>query len=95
MHGQAQRADRVAQILERRLGIRVPGPDTDLFTAGVLDSLSFINLLLHLESEFGIAIPLDQIDLEQFNTVKRIAAYVDGATGAPVEFDVRALSSAG
>lgn len=80
MHGQAQRADRVAQILERRLGIRVPDSDANLFAAGVLDSLSFINLLLHLESEFGIVISLEQLDLEQLNTVNRIAAYV-GHTG--------------
>jgi D-alanine--poly(phosphoribitol) ligase subunit 2 len=92
MHGQAQRAERITTILERRLGIRVGGPDTDLFAAGVLDSLSFINLLLHLESEFGITIPLDRIDLERFNTVNRIAAFVAHATGEPV---ARAVSSAG
>lgn len=95
MHGQAQRADRVLEILERRLGIRVHGPDTDLFDAGVLDSLSFINLLLHLESEFGIMISLDRLDLERFNTVNRIASFVGEASGEPAEFGARALSSAG
>lgn len=95
MHGQAQRAERILTILERRLGIRVDGLDTDLFAAGVLDSLSFINLLLHLESEFGITIPLDRLDLERFNTVNRIAAFVAHAAGDSVEFGPRAVSSAG
>ena len=95
MHGKAQLAEKVRQIFEQRLGIPVTDPDADLFAGGVLDSLSFINLLLHLESEFGITIPLERLDLGQFSSVDRIAGFVARETGGGSLFAPRLLSSAG
>jgi methoxymalonate biosynthesis acyl carrier protein len=95
MHGKAQLAEKVREIFEKRLGIHVPGDDADLFAEGVVDSLSFINLLLHLESEFGITIPLERLDLAQFNTVDRIASFVARATGGGMQFAAQLMSSAG
>lgn len=87
--------DRIKAIFERRLGILVPAADADLFAAGTLDSLSFINLLLHLESEFGISIPLEKLDLEQFSTVNRIAVFVADAKGESASYDTRLVQGAG
>lgn len=95
MHAKALPVDRIMAIFERRLGILVPAPDTDLFDAGLLDSLSFINLLLHLESEFGISVPLEKLDLEQFGSVHRIAAFVADAADDAASFDTHLVTSAG
>lgn len=95
MHERALPVDRIMAIFERRLGILVPSSDADLFSEGTLDSLSFINLLLHLESDFGISIPLEKLDLEQFSTVNRIAAFVVDAQRASATFDAPLVSSAG
>ena len=95
MHGKAQLAEKVRVIFERRLGIAVPGDDADLFAGGVLDSLSFINLLLQLESECGITIPLERLDLGQFSSVERIAGFVARETGAGPAFAPSMLSSTG
>lgn len=95
MPARAQRAETVFRIFERQLGIRVPAVDTDLFAAGLVDSLAFINLLLHLESEFGIAVPLERIDLDEFGTVERIAAFVDRALEDAPGCTVRLASGVG
>ncbi|MEX0900021.1 MAG: acyl carrier protein [Gammaproteobacteria bacterium] len=95
MHERALPVDRIKAIFEKRLGILVPGVESDLFAAGTLDSLSFINLLLHLESEFGISIPLEKLDLGQFSTVNSIAVYVCEMQGENAEYRSRLASSAG
>ncbi len=95
MHERALPVERITAIFERRLGILVPAADADLFAAGTLDSLSFINLLLHLESEFGISIPLEKLDLEQFSTANRIAAFVVDTQGGSASYDARLVQGAG
>ena len=95
MQGKAQLAEKVRAIFEQRLGIRVPGDDTDLFAGGVVDSLSFINMLLHLESEFGIAVELERLDREQLDSVNGIAAFVARELGGDAPCRPQLLSSAG
>ena len=68
--------NRVAQLFERKLGLRVPSPDADLLTSGIMDSLTFVNMLLQIEAEFGIKISLDNIDLEKFRSVSSIADFI-------------------
>ena len=53
------------------------GPDSNLFEAG-LDSMSIMQLLLLIEEEFGVAIPVDQLSRENFATVSTIARLVRG-----------------
>ncbi|WP_100642137.1 non-ribosomal peptide synthetase [Alteromonas facilis] len=51
--------------------------DTDLIETGVLDSLTFVSLIVHLEVAFSIRISdLDTSALEQFRTINSIAAFV-------------------
>jgi len=50
--------------------------ETDLLAGGVLDSLSFVDLLLYLEEEFHVSISLDELDLTNFQSVSAVAAYV-------------------
>ncbi len=95
MHERALPVDRITAIFEGRLGILVPAADADLFSTGSLDSLSFINLLLHLESEFNVSIPLEKLDLEQFSTVNRIAAFIADAQGETTAFDSQLATSVG
>ena len=43
---------------------------------GVLDSLAFVDLLLHLEREFAIAITPEDVDVERFQSIAKIARFV-------------------
>ncbi|TMJ06132.1 MAG: acyl carrier protein [Bacillati bacterium ANGP1] len=73
---------RVAQILARALHLEIPSADLDLFETGAIDSLAFVEFLLHLEREFGIAVPLEELELDNFRTIRRIAQFVNSRNGA-------------
>jgi D-alanine--poly(phosphoribitol) ligase subunit 2 len=73
---------RLAQWFLESLHVELPSPETDLFETGVLDSLGFVELLLHLEQEFGVKMTLEQVDIDNFRTVERIAAFLRNGSGA-------------
>jgi methoxymalonate biosynthesis acyl carrier protein len=84
----ADRADiqrRIAGWFLQSLGLEIPTPETDLFETGVLDSLAFVELLLQLERDFGVKIALDEVEIDHFKSVERIATFLlNGGTAAPL-----------
>ena len=50
-------------------------PETDLLSAGVLDSLGFIELVAFLEETTGRQIDLTDIEPEQFTTVVGLCSH--------------------
>jgi acyl carrier protein len=76
MHDPAALARRLARIFEENLKVEVPSVDTNLFESGALDSLSFVDFLLELEREYGIKVPLERLELENFSSIERIAAFL-------------------
>jgi acyl carrier protein len=66
----------IGDIFEQKLHLRVPSADTDLFESGSLDSLSFVELLLQVELEYGIRIPLQDLELSHFRSIGRIAGFI-------------------
>jgi acyl carrier protein len=69
-------AERIEALLREQVHVAPPGRDVDLFAVGALDSLAFVNLLVHLEREFAIAIPPEDVDVERFRSVATIARFV-------------------
>jgi len=61
--------------------------DSPLFSSGVIDSFSLVNLLASIESRCGFRIPATDVTLDNFDTVGRISAYVSRMTGSPVRPD--------
>lgn len=61
--------------------------DEDLFDAGHLDSMAFVELLSRLEDAYGITVDIAELELDAFRTVRSIAAWLDATcssrTGAP------------
>lgn len=47
--------------------------DTDLFEAG-LDSMAIMQLLIRIESEFGVRLRVGDINRDNFSTVRKISA---------------------
>jgi methoxymalonate biosynthesis acyl carrier protein len=66
----------ISAIFEQKLHLTLPPPGTDLFESGSLDSLSFVELLLQVELEYGIKIPLQDLELENFRSLGKIAAFI-------------------
>jgi acyl carrier protein len=56
--------------------------DDDLLLSGLLDSMSVMRLVLHLETEFRIKIPPEDVVIEHFTSVETITAYLEGKMAA-------------
>lgn len=46
--------------------------DTDLLATGLIDSHSFIDLLLAIEDETGIFVDISDLDVDEFSTIAAI-----------------------
>lgn len=67
----------------------VPGGNPDdlsdemnLIESGVIDSLGVLNLISALENDWGVQVAPEDMDIENFSTVARIAAFIDARTPA-------------
>lgn len=68
--------ERIADMLSGALNVDVPSVDTDLFDSGILDSLAFVELLFHLEREFGVKTSVGDLEMENFRSIAHIAEFV-------------------
>lgn len=55
--------------------------DTLLFSDGFIDSFTMTSLIAFIEEETGITIEQSAVTLENFDTVSRIMAFVEGQLG--------------
>jgi acyl carrier protein len=69
--------ERISRLLAEMLNIDPPAPDTELLDSGLLDSLGFVELLAWVEEEFDVPMPLDDLDLDDLRTVRRIQHTLD------------------
>ena len=75
----ADRADlerRLLAVFNDVMNLPVASARTDLLAENILDSLAFVDLLLHLENCFGVTVDFDDLDVESFRTVAAIAALI-------------------
>lgn len=68
---------KVEEIFSRELQVEVPSRETDVIDTGLIDSLTFVQLLSILEREFQFEIDLEQLRLDDFRTVSSIAGFLD------------------
>lgn len=76
--------DRVALLVRRIMGKRAIaqpiGPHDDLRDYG-FSSLEIVNLMLSVETDFGIKIPEREMTPANFRSIARIVALVSAASG--------------
>ncbi|MBK7597454.1 MAG: acyl carrier protein [Acidobacteria bacterium] len=70
----------IIRILSEKIHVEVPSVETDLMESGLLDSLTLVELMASLEEKFGISISFDDIELDNFRSVDRIAEFVGNQT---------------
>lgn len=51
--------------------------DIDLFEAGLLDSMGAIELLVGIETEFGVSIAPTEVEREEMNSVNKIIHQIE------------------
>jgi acyl carrier protein len=73
----------IARLFEEKLHVEIPSAETDLFETGAVDSMAFVELLLQLEEEFGIKVSFDDLELENFRSIRKIAEFIATHDGAP------------
>ncbi len=66
----------IIQIFTEQLNVDVPDITTDLVETGILDSLTFVELLMGLEQEFSINITIETLDIDHFRSVAKITEYI-------------------
>jgi acyl carrier protein len=74
---------RLRRGLVARFGVRDGvDDDTGLFSGGLIDSLSVIELISFVEAEIGLSIPPADITLENFDSINRIVRLAEALTAA-------------
>ena len=74
--------DQITDLLRTTVSIEVPSPDLDLIENGLLDSLTFVEILLGIEETFGVKIGVGGFEIDDFRTVRKIADFVSRHTSA-------------
>ena len=72
-------AERMLDLIEEECDDEVirEERDIDLFKAGLLDSMAAIELLVGIESEFGVVIAPTAVEREEMNSVNKIIHQVE------------------
>lgn len=83
-----QTADRVKATIRGFITSAVSLPnlddEADLFESGIVNSLFAVQLMTFVEKTFAIEVGMDDLDMENFKSVKATAAFVmrkDGRRG--------------
>ncbi len=66
----------ISALFAEKLHLQVPSLETDLIDTGLVDSLTFVEFLAHLEQEFGVRVSLEDLEIDHFRTIARIARFV-------------------
>lgn len=63
----------IATIFVERFDTRLASDDVDLIETGLVDSVKIVELVLELEQRFGVSLPFEDLEIEDFRTVPRLA----------------------
>ena len=72
----AELAADIQALLLDHLDLRVRSAREDLIESSLLDSLALVELLFELERRFEIDVMVEELEIENFRSVERIAEFV-------------------
>lgn len=55
--------------------------DVDLFAEGLMDSLATVQLLVEIEGQLGVQVPVSEFDREQWETPNKVIEQVKALQG--------------
>ena len=76
MAASAELHGRIAALFVEKLNVEAPSLDADLYETGVLDSMAFVELLAFLEKESAVKVGLDDLEIDNFRTIRKIVKFV-------------------
>jgi D-alanine--poly(phosphoribitol) ligase subunit 2 len=63
----------IVEIFAEQFATQLPSEETDLLETGLVDSIKIIELVLELEQRFGVSFPFEELEIEDFRTVPKLA----------------------
>jgi D-alanine--poly(phosphoribitol) ligase subunit 2 len=67
---------RIQRIFEETFNVSAPAPQIDIIEAGLLDSIALVTFLFEIELQFGMEIPLESLEIDDFCTIEGIARLI-------------------
>ncbi|HXF82636.1 MAG TPA: acyl carrier protein [bacterium] len=67
----------IQELLAARFHAGSVDPEVDLLDSGLVDSVSLVELVMELERRFGIHLPFEELQIDDFRNVRRIADLVN------------------
>jgi D-alanine--poly(phosphoribitol) ligase subunit 2 len=75
----------IRAVLRDHLTVMVDSPDVDLLETGLIDSIGLVELILQLEDRFGISLPMDTLEIDDFRSIATIANLIGRLSTASLE----------
>jgi len=72
-----QHKERICKFLGRFFNINDVEEDDNFFEKGFVNSLFYMQLLMFIENEFGISVLPDDINSQNFNSIKNIVEFIE------------------
>ena len=66
----------IFDIFGDRFEMKISDPHLDLLESGIVDSVKIVELVLELEQRFGVSLPFEDLEIEDFQSVAKLAACV-------------------
>ncbi len=63
----------IVAIFAERFETKLPSEDIDLLETGLVDSVKIVELVLEIEARFGVSLPFEDLEIEDFRTVPKLA----------------------
>jgi D-alanine--poly(phosphoribitol) ligase subunit 2 len=77
--------DCIGSLLLEKLQVQAESPDLDLLESGLVDSVGLVELILELEQHFGIDLPVENLEVEDFRSIRSLARLVARSMPATAE----------
>jgi D-alanine--poly(phosphoribitol) ligase subunit 2 len=77
-----QLQQQITAIFAERFETNLESDDVDLLETGLVDSVRIVELVLEIEQRFGVSLPFEELEIEDFRTVPRLAERIARTTPA-------------
>jgi acyl carrier protein len=68
--------ERVYEVLKNVLNTQESLESVDLIESGLMDSLALVSVIMELETTFGISIPFEKLEVDNFRTLDGITQFI-------------------
>jgi len=63
----------IVEIFAQCFETKLPSEEIDLLETGLVDSVKIVELVLEIEQRFGVSLPFEDLEIDDFRTVKKLA----------------------